>query len=130
MDELRRRIENERLDNAKLPGLLKPDALRQEYQQSDIFLFPSTWEGSPKVLLEAAASGLPVIARNSYQPESVVDGKTGYLAASDQEILARLGELLAVPGPAAESGRGRTSPQPSRSIGTSSPGAGRKSFPA
>jgi glycosyltransferase involved in cell wall biosynthesis len=95
MDELRRRIGNDRLGNAKLAGLLNPDALKREYQQADVFLFPSTWEGSPKVLLEAAASGLPVIARKSYQPESVIDGETGYLVASDAEIFLRLGELLA-----------------------------------
>ena len=30
---------------------------------------------------EAAACGLPVIARKNYQPETVVDGQTGYLVA-------------------------------------------------
>lgn len=51
----------------------------------------------PKVLLEAAACGLPVMARNNYQPETVVDGETGYLVGSDDELFGRLGELLASP---------------------------------
>jgi glycosyltransferase involved in cell wall biosynthesis len=47
------------------------------------------------VILEAAACGLPVIARKDYQPETVVDGQTGYLAGSDDELLDRLATLMA-----------------------------------
>ena len=96
-DELKERIERERLGNVRLAGLLQAEELKQQYQQADIFLFPSTWEGSPKVLLEAAACGLPVIARNNYQPETVVDGESGYLVGSEAELFTRLGELLGSP---------------------------------
>ena len=82
------------------------EAVKQQYQQADIFLFPSQWEGSPKVLMEAAASGLPVIARNNYQPETVVDGETGYLVGSDEELFVRLRELLANRGATPKVGRG------------------------
>ncbi len=95
--ELKERIERERLGNIRLAGLLHAEELKRHYQQADIFLFPSTWEGSPKVLLEAAACGLPVIARNNYQPETVVEGESGYLVGSDAELFARLGELLGSP---------------------------------
>jgi glycosyltransferase involved in cell wall biosynthesis len=95
--ELKARMEREKLRNVTLVGLLAAEPLRRQYQQADIFLFPSQWEGSPKVLLEAAASGLPVIARNNYQPETVVDGETGYLVGSDDELFVRLKELLAHP---------------------------------
>ena len=94
-DELKERIEREHLGNVRLAGLLGAEELKQQYRQSDIFLFPSTWEGSPKVLLEAAACGLPVIARNDYQPETVMNGESGYLVGSDAELFGRLGELLA-----------------------------------
>lgn len=96
-DELKARIERERLRNVTLSGLLGAEALKRQYQQADIFLFPSQWEGSPKVLLEAAACGLPVIARHNYQPETVVHGKTGYLVGSDDELFVRLQELLSNP---------------------------------
>jgi len=96
-DELKTRIERERLGNVSLAGLLAAEELKQQYQQADIFLFPSSWEGSPKVLLEAAACGLPVIARNNYQPETVLDGESGYLVGSDVELFGRLGELLGSP---------------------------------
>jgi glycosyltransferase involved in cell wall biosynthesis len=96
-DELKARVEHERLRNVTLAGLLDMEQLKKQYQQADIFLFPSQWEGSPKVLLEASACGLPVIARNNYQPESVLDGETGYLVDSDNALFVRLQELLAYP---------------------------------
>jgi glycosyltransferase involved in cell wall biosynthesis len=60
-------------------------------------MFPSRWEGSPRVLMEAAACGLPVIARKDYQPESVIDGETGVLVGSDEEMITALERLLANP---------------------------------
>jgi glycosyltransferase involved in cell wall biosynthesis len=94
-EELRKRAATEGLTNVAFLGLLKAGQLTEEYRAADIFLFPSAWEGSPKVILEAAASGLPVIARNNYAPETVVHGVTGYQAASDSEIFSFLEALLA-----------------------------------
>jgi colanic acid/amylovoran biosynthesis glycosyltransferase len=54
-------------------------------------------EGLGLVLLEAAATGLPVIgSRVGGIPECVVDGRTGFLVAERDEgaLAARLGELL------------------------------------
>jgi glycosyltransferase involved in cell wall biosynthesis len=93
--ELKARAEREGLSNFMLLGLLDAERLRQEYRSADIFLFPSTWEGSPKVILEAAACGLPVIVRRSYAPETVVHGVTGYQTTSDDEIFSCLSVLLA-----------------------------------
>jgi len=104
--ELEARARQERLTNVEFVRGLKLVALREQYRAADIFLFPSRWEGSPKVILEAAACGLPVIARHDYRPESVVDGQTGYLGGSDDELLARLGELLANPKLRRDLGRG------------------------
>jgi len=93
--ELQVQAQREKLTNVQFVGSLKPAALREQYRQADIFLFPSRWEGSPKVILEAAACGLPVIARNDYRPETVVDGQTGYLGSSEDELLQHLGVLIA-----------------------------------
>lgn len=51
-------------------------------KQADILLFPSSYkEGTPRVILEAAATGLPVVAFDvSGVREAVEHGKTGYLA--------------------------------------------------
>jgi glycosyltransferase involved in cell wall biosynthesis len=96
-NQLMTRAADEKLANVSLLGSTAEKDLRPQYQNADVFLFPSTWEGSPKVILEAAASGLPVIARNSYEPETVIDGQTGYLVGSDEELFARLEQLLKYP---------------------------------
>ena len=48
-------IAQHELRNITLAGVLGRESLRQEYRQADIFFFPSTFEGSPKVIVEAAA---------------------------------------------------------------------------
>jgi glycosyltransferase involved in cell wall biosynthesis len=95
--ELKERIAGEGLRNVRLLGQLGAGQLREEYQGADVFLFPSVWEGSPKVILEAAACGLPVLVRNSYAPETVVHGETGFQGGSDAELMASLELLLGNP---------------------------------
>ncbi len=92
--ELASRIARENLRNAKLLGSLDAESLRCEYRSADIFLFPSKWEGSPKVILEAAACGLPAIARANYSPESIVHAITGFQAASDDDLFSHLRLLI------------------------------------
>jgi glycosyltransferase-like protein len=47
-----------------LPGVLPDDQLASLYRTADAFLFPSTTEGWGLVILEAIASGLPVVTSN------------------------------------------------------------------
>ncbi len=103
--ELEGQVRDQGLTNVAFARGLDVSGLREQYRQADIFLFPSRWEGSPKVILEAAACGLPVIARNDYQPETVIDGQTGYLGGSEDELLHRLGTLLTSPDLRREMGR-------------------------
>ena len=47
---------------------------------ADFFLLPSTHEGLPLSILEAQASGVPVLAApTAGVPEVVTDGETGFL---------------------------------------------------
>ncbi|HUE97719.1 MAG TPA: glycosyltransferase family 4 protein [Anaerolineales bacterium] len=67
------------------------------YQQANVFLFPSRHEGMPNAMLEAMASGLPVIASCvAGSEELVIDGETGYLVPSEEIDLlrARLRKIL------------------------------------
>jgi glycosyltransferase involved in cell wall biosynthesis len=93
------------IKNVTLTGPLHGRRVLERYQQSDIFLFPSHWEGSPKVIAEAAACALPVIARKAYKPETVADGITGFLVGDDEELFKRLSELLDEPEKCREMGR-------------------------
>ena len=67
----------------------RPD-LRPAYTDADIFALSSLWEGLPYVVLEAMASGLPVVSTAvDGIPEAVADRRTGLLVPpSDPRTLA------------------------------------------
>lgn len=70
------------------------------YAGSDIFALPSYREGMPRVLLEAASMGLPLVATKTGGCEAVVDGESnGFLVdAGDAGALAdRIRTLAAEP---------------------------------
>jgi glycosyltransferase involved in cell wall biosynthesis len=46
---------------------------------ADAFVMSSAWEGQPIALLEAAASGLPIVATDVGGNSSIVKGKNGFL---------------------------------------------------
>jgi glycosyltransferase involved in cell wall biosynthesis len=65
-------------------GELRGDALADLYASADIFCFPSTTDTFGQVLLEAGASGLPVVAAAAGgAPELVQHGSTGLLVPPD-----------------------------------------------
>jgi glycosyltransferase involved in cell wall biosynthesis len=62
---------------------LRADLIEQ-YKKANLFIFPSRHEGMPNALLEAMASGLPVIATCiAGNEELVVNGETGFLVPSE-----------------------------------------------
>jgi len=70
-------------------GWQSREQIMESYKQANVFLFPSRHEGMPNAILEAMASGLPVIATCiAGNEELVIEGQTGYLVpAEDIEIL-------------------------------------------
>jgi glycosyltransferase involved in cell wall biosynthesis len=73
---------------------LSQKALGDEMRQADLFLFPSDLEGHPQVLAQAAACGLPCVAMDSYHPEFVHHGVTGFLAHSEADLAEKLRLLI------------------------------------
>ncbi len=75
-------------------------------RSSDVFVLTSLWEGLPNVLLEAGASGLPIVAtRAEGVSEIVEDGVTGHLVniGDEQALAAAIDRVLGEPVVAAES---------------------------
>jgi len=70
-------------------GWLDGEHLARVYASADVFLFASRTDTFGQVILEAQASGLPVVAVDEGGPASlIVDGQTGLLAPPDARALA------------------------------------------
>lgn len=83
-------------DWVEFPGWLPFEQIPEEMRSADVFVLPSIVEGMPLVLLQAMASGLPVVATSvSGSVDLVQPGENGLLvpaktATALQEALATL----------------------------------------
>ena len=76
-------------ERATFLGWLEGDALARAYASADAFLFASSTETFGQVVLEAQASGLPVVAVDRGGPSSLIQhGETGLLAEPEVNALA------------------------------------------
>ena len=86
----------EKTNGIILPGELRGNHLAQWYASADIFVFPSTSETFGNVILEAQASGLPVLCLNSLATqERICNHHDGILAANIEEFERLLTDLTA-----------------------------------
>jgi glycosyltransferase involved in cell wall biosynthesis/predicted metal-dependent phosphoesterase TrpH len=84
-DRLRERLG----EHATFLGWLQGTALAQAYASADVFLFASQTDTFGQVILEAQASGLPVVAVDEGGPSGLIEnGDTGLLLPADAELLA------------------------------------------
>ena len=78
--------------------VIAAESMQELYAEHDIFVFPSLMEGLPSVLLQAMASGMPVVTANTCgMPDVVQDGFNGLLvppadAMSLENAIARLAD--------------------------------------
>ena len=78
-------------------GWVEHADLLDHYQQADIFVTATTWEGMPNTVLEAMAAGLPIVGTCAPGLDQLVfEGRNGYLVPlGDAEALAdRLRRLI------------------------------------
>jgi glycosyltransferase involved in cell wall biosynthesis len=86
-----------RCPDAVCTGTLGRDSVADAYAWADVFVFPSTTDTAGNVVLEAQASGLPVVVSDCGGPrEQLVPGESGFVCGPAlDEWVAAVGHLLA-----------------------------------
>jgi len=85
---------------ALFTGYLAGEELQRGYASADIFVFPSATDTFGNVVLEAQASGLPVIVSDAGGPrELMIDGHTGIIfkAGNAIDLVAAIRSLIRDP---------------------------------
>jgi glycosyltransferase involved in cell wall biosynthesis len=80
-------------------GGVRPQEMPEVYRQADVLVLPSLVEGSALVVLEAMASGMPVIVTPNVGADAVRDGVEGFVVPirSAEQIADRLARFAADP---------------------------------
>ena len=86
-------------ESAEFLGWLEGDALARAYADADAFLFPSETDTYGQVVVEAQASGVPVLAVRAGGPADLIaEGRSGMLCEPNSaEMAAKLIRMTASP---------------------------------
>jgi len=91
----REELERKKPKNVHLVGYMRGEELAQAYASSYVFLFPSETETYAQVVLEAMASGLPVIVSSKgASREHVKDYANGFIATTKEDYVRKLSLIL------------------------------------
>ncbi|AXC10143.1 Glycosyl transferase, group 1 [Acidisarcina polymorpha] len=96
-EDLKRRAHELHLDDhVTFLGNLPSGQVAEQMRNAHVFCLPSIRESGGGVLLEAAASGLPVVAVNYGGPAEIVDEEVGHLVSADgpEQLIAGLVETF------------------------------------
>lgn len=70
------------------------DEVAAWYGSADVFVFPSKWEGFGLVLLEALASGLPVVSRPVGAAPEIIEMRMGRIYVTVKEAVEGIAECM------------------------------------
>jgi glycosyltransferase involved in cell wall biosynthesis len=76
----------ESLPQAVFTGYLRGIELATAYASADVFVFPSTTDTFGNVILEAQASGLPVVVSDSGGPKELVEDQTNGVITKSHDV--------------------------------------------
>jgi len=85
------------LESSKIQvtGWLGKDEVLVRLSKASILVISSDWEGMPIVAIEALALGIPIVAFYIKSLEEIIqNGQTGYLCASESEMINAIESLL------------------------------------
>ncbi len=75
-------------DRVDFLGDPSPEDMNNCYAQADLFINPSAYETSGKILLEAGASGLPIISTPvGLASEIITSGENGFIVPADPDMI-------------------------------------------
>ena len=77
---------SETLPDAVFTGYLTGVELATAYASADVFAFPSTTDTFGNVIIEAQASGMPVVVSDSGGPKELVEDKTNGLVTRSHDV--------------------------------------------
>lgn len=82
-DGVARKEAEQRMPKAHFLGMIDHEKLSKLYASADVYFFPSDTETFGNVVIEAMASGIPVVVANGGGPKSFVkDGVNGFLCST------------------------------------------------
>ena len=88
----------QKLRHAEFTGVLHGEELARTFANMDVLAFPSETETFGLVVLEALASGVPVVAMEAGGPKYTVDhGQTGFVAKNCKEFASHVVWLMSHP---------------------------------
>lgn len=87
LENVRKYISDNKLDGIQLVGHVEKKAKRTILNQSDIYLFPSFYEGMPTSVLEAMGFGLPIVcSKVGALPDFFENEKMGFMVDSKEPL--------------------------------------------
>lgn len=98
-DGLERGWLRENIANVSMTGILRGQPLAEAFANMDAFVFPSMTDTFGLVILEAMASGVPVLVSNGGGPQFQIEaGVDGWVAANVGDYCDALQRLIEEPG--------------------------------
>jgi len=97
LEEMKKQLRN---TPTTFTGVLKGEDLAQAYASADLFVFPSATDTFGNVVLEAQASGLPVIVTDKGGPaENILPNETGIIvpAGEPKSLLRAIIHMIDTP---------------------------------
>lgn len=81
-DAIRKRVKDLQLEDAVLFSGVRED-IPDVFSAMDVFLFPSLYEGMPNTVIEAQATGLPVVLADTITKEADITGLLEYRSLAE-----------------------------------------------